>query len=252
VSLRAKLLSKFADWALSKNPPGGYAGEDDKRWAYTIVGEDGSPYLTRVLLSRLLPIKKLLGVGVYLHHFHRSDGDQELHNHPWSWGASLVLAGAYVEERVEQIVSRHLPCNGPGCDLKAWEHSVRDVLTDTKVVRWWNYLTKDDYHSVRELRGDVWTLFFTGERIQDWGFLRDGQHVPWRVFLSGLDIAAGDALDKIGKKYGVQRTARVRLNPSAWDGLAFTRATYDWCEDDSNYRERIRAAMRTQAAEELK
>ena len=62
--------------------------------AYTIE-TDGDPYLTRILLSRLLPIKRLFGIGVYLHRFHRPDIDQHLHNHPWRWAASLILNGSY-------------------------------------------------------------------------------------------------------------------------------------------------------------
>lgn len=231
MTLRARLLNKFASWALSKNPPGGYAGEDDERWAYTIVDVDGSPYLTRVLLTRtpaLAWLKRLTGFGVYLHHFHRPDGDQNFHDHPWKIGASLILNGAYVEERVDQIVERP--------DMIG----VKVVLTDTKLVRWVNYLTGDDFHAVRSLRGDVWTLFLTRGRFQDWGFLVDGVKVPWREYLSGLDTALGKELSAIGKKYDVARQYEAgTLHDPAW------------VEPDNDYRERIRAAMRQQAQEEL-
>ncbi|MGN6103521.1 MAG: hypothetical protein ACTHU0_00210 [Kofleriaceae bacterium] len=50
-------------------------------------------------------------------------------------------------------------------------------------MRFFNRLTDTDYHRVRELRGDVWTLFITGPRVQDWGFLVDGDHVPWTKYL---------------------------------------------------------------------
>lgn len=163
-----KLLQKFADYALSKNAPGSYAGEDDERWAYTIT-TDGSPYLTRILLSRLLKLKDKLGVGVYIHKFHRPDIDQHLHNHPWKWAFSVILSGSYTEERFVDVVS-----NGGLAPL---------TVSKTRRVRWFNKLTDADYHKVETLHGDVWTLFITGPRTQDWGFLVDGEHVPWKKYL---------------------------------------------------------------------
>src|SRR5262245_48471596 len=37
--------------------------------------------------------------GVFLHHFLGSDASTQFHDHPWSWGLSIVLRGGYVEER---------------------------------------------------------------------------------------------------------------------------------------------------------
>lgn len=159
----ARILNRFARWAISKNPPGGYAGEDDDRWAY-VIEVDGAPYLTRILLSRLLPIKRFFGIGVYLHHFHREDiGD--LHNHPWTSAASLVLSGSYTEERLEGVIgTKH--------------------VTEIREVKRFNTLRESDYHRVLSLHGDVWTLFITGpEHANDWGFLVDGRHVPWTTYL---------------------------------------------------------------------
>lgn len=154
----SRLLNRFATWALSKNEPGSYAGEDDSRWAYTIE-TDGSPYLTRILLSRLLKLKDKLGVGVYIHKFHRPDIDRHLHNHPWTRAFSVILSGSYIETRLA------------------------GTTTATRRVRWFNSLTQHDYHKVESLEGDVWTLFITGARVQDWGFMVDGVHVPWKKYL---------------------------------------------------------------------
>ena len=151
------LLNKFANWALSKNKPGSYQGEDDNRWAY-VIETDGSPYLTRILSPRIF------GYRVFLHHFHRPDIDQHLHNHPWKWAASLILNGSYTEERLEGVYGTQ-------------------AITFTQKVKRFNLLRDTDYHKVLELHGDVWTLFLTGPRIQDWGFLVEGQHVPWTEYL---------------------------------------------------------------------
>ncbi len=168
----SRALGAFADWALSKNAPGGYEGEGDTRWAYTIE-TGGSPYLTRILFSNLLPIKKWLGIGVYLHHFHRPDIDRYLHSHPWRWAASLILTGSYSEERLEGVI----PAVG---DIAATQ-----IVTEARVARWFNFIRDTDYHKVLELHGDVWTLFITGPRTvgDGWGFLVDGVHVPHKQFL---------------------------------------------------------------------
>lgn len=36
---------------------------------------------------------------VFVHYFYRSDEDRELHNHPFRWAVSLILAGGYLETR---------------------------------------------------------------------------------------------------------------------------------------------------------
>lgn len=110
----------------------------------------------RVVLGRL-------PVTVFLHRFVRSDRDRELHNHPWDRAWSLVLAGGYVEER------RH------GDEVR------------THVVRpWsWNKLLANTFHRVDLIENDCWTIFVTGDRVQDWGFWdRDtGGYTPWREYL---------------------------------------------------------------------
>ena len=161
-----RILSKVAAWALARNQPGSYAGEDDRRWAYTIE-VDGEKYLTRILLPRVL------GVRVMLHHILRPDSDRNLHNHPWRWARSIVLCGAYDEERLEQVVET--------VDHEGREYAV--PLTVERTVRRHNKITEHDYHRITRLHGDVWTLFITGTRAQDWGFLVDGVHVPWRKYL---------------------------------------------------------------------
>lgn len=173
----ARLLDKFARWALSKNAPGPYKGEDDKRWAY-VIETNGDPYLTRVLSPRLF------GCRLYLHHFHRPDGDRNLHSHPWKWAASLILSGSYDEERIapdaDDIV-RLYEASGAG-------KAHRGMFTRGRRVRWFNFLRKGDYHAVTKLHGDVWTLFLVGpSHGEGWGFLVDGEHVPWDKYLDRGD-----------------------------------------------------------------
>lgn len=70
MGILAHVLDRVMDIALAINGRGGYPGEDDPRWAYTIAAPDGSPYMSRLLFPRIrIP---LLGEWrPMLHHFHR-------------------------------------------------------------------------------------------------------------------------------------------------------------------------------------
>ena len=108
------------------------------------------------------------GVHVYLHHFHRSDEDRALHNHPWQWSRSLILAGGYIEER-----------RGP------------DDLVRRRVVRpgAWNTIDGDDFHRVDLIENDCWSLFIAGPKHgRSWGFWDrvTGKFLPWREFIASI------------------------------------------------------------------
>lgn len=111
-----------------------------------IISDDGRPYLERYYLCTLL------GVRFYLHRFVGSDPARGLHDHPWAWAGSLVLAGCYFEER-----------RGSGQLTK---------------VRWFNWLLGDSFHRVvlpviETVEQPCWTLFFhRAELVKPWGFLR--------------------------------------------------------------------------------
>lgn len=168
-----RLLQTITSWALARNDSG-FKGQDEKRWAYTI-GTSGSPYLTRVMVPW-----RLFGIRPFLHHMHREDLDRDLHNHPWAWAISIVLSGSYDEVRLTPdaedlaLLAAYVP---------------RSILTlsdfvITRRVRRINVLTSRDYHRITQLHGDVWTLFITGPRVQEWGFLVEGKHVPERDYLT--------------------------------------------------------------------
>jgi hypothetical protein len=108
-----------------------------------VIAEEGKPYLERYYVGTLF------GTRCYLHRFVASDPDRGLHDHPWRWALSLVLAGWYMEEtRIE--------------------HEMR-------FVRWINRIGPDTFHRVILPAGerDVWTLFFHRRgNVKRWGFLR--------------------------------------------------------------------------------
>jgi hypothetical protein len=102
--------------------------------------------------------------GLYIHCFHRSDDDRELHNHPWEWALSFVVAGGYREERRlgNRVVSR-------------------DVLPLSL-----NFIRAEDYHRVDLLKDEAWSIFLTGPKMASWGFWdrTTGEVAHWREFLA--------------------------------------------------------------------
>lgn len=106
-----------------------------------IISDDGQPYLERYYVGTLF------GLRCYLHRFVGSDPDRGLHDHPWRWAFSIVLAGWYIERK-------------------------RD---GDRVRSRFNALTADTFHRVILPEGarDAWTLFVhTTPDVKDWGFLR--------------------------------------------------------------------------------
>ena len=115
-------------------------------WAYTIRGADGSPYVDRVLLPRVL------GRRVILHRIYRADRDPWMHNHPWRTARFLILSGGYAEERPAIDGGRNTRWLGPG-----------DV----------NRLHASDFHRIVHVVPNTCTIGWIGDRCQDWGFLVD-------------------------------------------------------------------------------
>jgi len=188
----ARALKRIMRWAIAKNGGDqiGYLGEDDPRWAYVIKAPDGSPYLSRLLLPRVrLPI--IGEVRPMIHQFHRPDLDQEPHSHPWERAFSLILSGAYEEERVvgDPRSDRYMNEIGQCRFCSQWrgECPGHPYDIDTKVVRFFNTLSGDEYHRVVRLQGDVFTLFVAGEKKpgDEWGFLTaEGDHITSEVYFA--------------------------------------------------------------------
>lgn len=112
--------------------------------------------------------------SLYMHRFHRSDDDGELHSHPFEWSVSLVLAGGYIEERVEQAATVH-PFPAPKAVVRK---TVRPGHT--------NIIRHDTFHRVDLLEHDAWSLFLVGPKTKSWGFWdrMTGRYTEWREFLS--------------------------------------------------------------------
>ena len=136
---------------------------------FDIHGTDGSTYMRRWWLlpkwclrfdpkcGALMP-KPWMPFSIRLHHIMRPDADRHLHDHPFNF-RSILLQGWYVERRPDG-----------GRTITAGE-TYRAPAT-----RW---------HRISQLsEGGVWSLFIMGRRVNDWGFLVDGEKVPWQRYLS--------------------------------------------------------------------
>jgi hypothetical protein len=139
----------------------------------TITDPAGRPYLTRWYVWPGKPrsmggkdddaVTPKAPFAIFIHFFHRSDGDRDQHNHPWDKSVALILKGGYREERGDYVKTYR-----PGMI---------------------NVITKDDYHRVELLdpKKGSWSLFVAGNNVGSWGF-RDnetGEHIHWRDYLGG-------------------------------------------------------------------
>jgi hypothetical protein len=206
------------------------AGECEARH----IGKDGDLYLSRYyLFPRMDPRAEIEaeaevakgGWGIVLHQFHRSDADEELHNHPWGWGVSLILTGGYFEER--------------RCDVKvnpflrklgyAFVEDGKEVESISLVGTLFhgpgtlNRLRANTFHRVllqKDASGrpvPAWTLFVHGPRIQSWGFWHrtTQKFTPWQEFIQQKIRASFDpaAINARGKE--VFDRIRAKANPDS-------------------------------------
>ena len=128
-----------------------------------VFQKDWIPDGLRPYLPRWVP-------SVFFHEFLRGDDDREVHNHPWKYALSIILAGGYVEERAKK--------RGDGTyvvETKTYRPGMLNIIRDT------------DFHRVALLDGKTtWTLFIAGERTGDlWGFLdtTTGVFLTWKEHL---------------------------------------------------------------------
>lgn len=119
-------------------------------WTYTINSITNEPYITRTLFPRVA------GVRPILHHIHQPDTGKWPHNHPWKWVHSLILSGGYTEER-----DGAKRCFYPG-----------DI----------NSFSAETFHHISHVTDDTWTLMFVGPRVQEWGFMVNGQFITHKDY----------------------------------------------------------------------
>ena len=100
------------------------------------------------------------GWRLALHVFHRSDDDRATHDHPWH-SLSIALAGQGWDER-------------EGCESGQGLH-VRAGMTLYRSPRYahWIIVPKGE---------ELTTLFLTGPKVREWGFLCPSGWKHWQDF----------------------------------------------------------------------
>lgn len=136
------------------------------------VGGRDNPYMKRWYI---LPRNRLF--NIYLHQFLRHDDDRALHDHPWC-SLSIVLKGGYydITPGVDGTYQRRW--YGTGSIIFRRPSSAHRVELSR--------FLPSRYSSVHRQR-PAWTLFITGPRVRDWGFLCPKGWVHWRDFTAGKD-----------------------------------------------------------------
>lgn len=113
---------------------------------------NNEPYLERYFIT----------ANIFLHRFVSPDGERHIHDHQWPWALSFILTGWYIEDLDHQ-----------GTTVKR---------------RWFNFIGKNYFHRITSAMPDTWTLFITGERNKEWGFLNaDGSY---KVMPSQPDVTS--------------------------------------------------------------
>ena len=143
---------------IANAPTSGASGKDILTTAgpftkFTIVGEDGVPYLTRYYL-----IKNRF-FSLYLHRIHRSDEDRALHCHPRQFVSFLLNGPGYTEHQ----------SSGRKKFFSPFSINTRHDPADPHRLE------------VEPGKGDQWTLVLMGPYKKRWGF-----HVPDEFFQDGM------------------------------------------------------------------
>ena len=133
-----------------------------------ICDDDGVPYLERYYFATIF------GKRIFIHRFMSSDPDRGLHDHPWSWAFSLILAGGYNEI---------IKCN---------DDYVGIVYRSAPAL---NKLNGERFHRILmepENFGKTWSMFVHGPRVKDWGFM---EYTAWddRIVESNYKKASSPA-----------------------------------------------------------
>lgn len=135
-----------------------------RRPADVVIGGEDHPYLHRWYV-----IPRNRWFNIYLHLFLRSDDDRALHDHPW-WNVSYLLGGTYVEHTTRAD-------GAPQRDrLKAGAIRFRRATAA---------------HRIELDAGPCWSLFITGPRLREWGFVCPNGWVHWRDFTAAKDGKPG-------------------------------------------------------------
>jgi hypothetical protein len=158
------------------------------RWAQArqpdfVIGGAERPYLRR---HWLLPRNRLF--NIYVHEFLRSDDDRALHDHPWLFNASWLIAGEYIEHTIAAGGVHVRTHRKAGAFKFRWGPAPHrlELISPLKALG-------DDIVPVGAPR-PCWTVFITGPRVRTWGF-----HCPEQGWIDWKRFTAADDKGAVGE-----------------------------------------------------
>jgi hypothetical protein len=134
-----------------------------------ILRRDGRPYLWRSYFTSEVDADP--DIGIFLHKFVGDDDPGIVHNHPWVWCVSMILAGSYFETRYKWNTETLRLATPPKSAPPAID-TVRLHSKSTRVLAPFdvNIINHEDMHRVSLVGEECWTLFIHGPRVSTWGF----------------------------------------------------------------------------------
>lgn len=128
--------------------------EDMHAWAASVMQHPPHFHIGDGYMDRWYILPRNKEQNVYLHRTMQNDGDV-MHDHPWD-NTSLLIWGSYIEETPTDNFLR-----SPG-----------DVI----------HRKAEDAHRLILVGDYTISLFFTGPKRREWGFLCPNGWVDWKTF----------------------------------------------------------------------
>ena len=132
-----------------------------RRMISEVISADGRLYLLR---WHLIPRNRFF--NIYLHKFIGSD-KRVMHDHPWI-SLAYQLSG-----QLSEIYCRPIIANREEHATALLLKSVK-WMSESRIIKkgQWTYRNSRFLHFIiPESNFECWTLFFTGPKIRDWGFI---------------------------------------------------------------------------------
>lgn len=129
-----------------------------------VIGDPKNPYMLRWWW---LPRNKFF--NIYIHRFLKDDDDRALHDHPWP--SFSIMCEGYIREN-------YIGYHTDGSEYSAWRNIYPGDLL---------YRPASFAHRILVLPGGdklPLTIFITGPKIREWGFLCTGGWRHWKDFVA--------------------------------------------------------------------
>jgi len=126
--------------------------------------------------------------NIYIHEIFKADEDLHLHDHPWNY-RSYIIKGSFEELYTNSEYYRNV--------IQA--QSVRSGMIVKRLAT--------TFHKVEKIHSSkIVTLFITGRKFRDWGYLVDGewvQHTKYRALknfiLHDFGVRGGEHMEYASK-----------------------------------------------------